>query len=89
MLRSDYAVLLLLDVFSSQSDVNTAGNDSVTAAADNGKDKSHSKPTINQKTPQPSVASVTSSLSASNITDDTKVYGKFYMYNYFILSTVM
>ena len=59
----------------SQCDVHAKNNAGKTAA-DWARDEGHND-IVNYLTSQSSVASVTSSLAATNITDDMKVYGKY------------
>ena len=72
--KGNLDVVKLLTSYS-QCDVN-AKNNAGNTAADRARDKGHHD-IADYLTSQSSVASVTSSLAASNITDDMKVYGKY------------
>ena len=61
-----------------QCDVNAKDEDGKTAA-DSAREEGHND-IVDYLTSQSSIASVTSSLAASNITDDRKVYGKRYVH---------
>ena len=75
-INGNLEVVKLLTSYS-QCDVNAKDNDGETAA-DWARDEGHND-IVDYLTSQ-SVASATSSLSASNITDDMKVYGKYECY---------